>query len=60
MKFVTTLRQISEEEFKEEEHPREEDGKFTDKDGGGSNKKDFVKSIRDITYDMMIKEKQNE
>jgi len=36
LKFVTTLRQISEEEFKEEEHPREDDGKFTDKDGGGS------------------------
>lgn len=46
------------EEFREEDHPREEDGKFTDKDGGGSNKKGLVKSIRDITYDMMIKERQ--
>ena len=49
---------ITEAEFKEEEHPREEDGKFTDKDGGGSNKKGLVKSIRDISYDMMIKEIQ--
>ena len=46
------------EEFVEDEHPRDEDGKFTDKDGGGSNKKGLVKSIRDITYDMMIKERQ--
>ena len=46
------------EEFREEDHPREEDGKFTDKDGGGSNKKGLVKSIRDITYNMMIKERQ--
>ena len=41
MKFVTTLRKISEEEFKEEEHPRTGDGKFTSK-GGGVGKKTKV------------------
>mgnify|MGYP003989890983 FL=1 len=30
------IKQKSDEAFKEEDHPRDEDGKFADKDGGGS------------------------
>ena len=61
MKFVTTLRKISEEEFKEEEHPRTGDGKFTSKGGGVSKKTkvskdkktdntDRIENVKDTYY----------
>jgi len=49
------MKRIATEEFKEEDHPRDEDGKFVKKGGGSSHTKDnfdeFVKELDDIKYE---------
>ena len=49
MRFAVPLRSISEEEFKEEEHPREEDGKFAKKGSGSSSGQSIIhKTTKDF------------
>jgi hypothetical protein len=49
------IKRIATEEFKEEDHPRDEDGKFVKKGGGSSHTKDnfdeFIKELDDIKYE---------
>ena len=49
MRVAVPLRSISEEEFKEEEHPRENDGKFAKKGSGSSSGQSIIhKTTRDF------------
>ena len=49
MRVAVPLRSISEEEFKEEEHPRENDGKFAKKRSGSSSGQSIIhKTTRDF------------
>lgn len=49
------MKRIATEEFKEEDHPRDSDGKFVKKGGGSSYTKDnfdeFIKKLDDIKYE---------
>mgnify|MGYP003645123045 FL=1 len=50
------IKLISSEAFVEQEHPRDEDGKFTSKGGGGINIEDHMDKVDKLKDDLYIKE----
>jgi len=50
------IKLISSEAFVEQEHPRDGDGKFTSKGGGGINIEDHMDKVNELKDDLYIKE----
>ena len=53
---LSIIKLISSEAFQEHEHPRDSDGKFTSKGGGGISIKDHMGKVDELKDDLYIKE----
>lgn len=53
---LSVIKLVSSEAFNEEDHPRDNDGVFVDKDGDSdsSDSNNYTKNIRDVAYDNQI------